>query len=44
MRQLGHTNLAVTTRYIQALSPDEVIDTVYERPAPTMPVSRLLGV
>lgn len=33
-RQLGHTNLAVTTTYVQGIAPAEVVNAYAARPAP----------
>lgn len=38
-RQLGHTDLGVTSVYLQGIDNDEVINTVRARPAPTLPAS-----
>lgn len=42
-RQLGHGDLAVTTRYTAALNPDDVIAVSKERAAPQMAVPDLMG-
>lgn len=36
-RQLGHTNLAVTTVYVQGFPQRQVIDAIRSRPMPTLP-------
>jgi integrase/recombinase XerD len=36
-RQLGHRNLGVTSIYLQAIDPDEIIDTVHARRPPMIP-------
>jgi integrase len=41
-RQLGHGDLAVTTRYTAALNPDDVIAVSKDRNAPQMPVPDLM--
>ena len=33
-RQLGHSNLGVTSIYLQGIDSSEIIDTVHSRPAP----------
>src|SRR3954466_12706514 len=38
-RQLGHRNLGVTSIYLQGIDPDEIIQTVHARRAPTIPAS-----
>jgi site-specific recombinase XerD len=38
-RQLGHTDLGVTSIYLQGIDNSEVIETVHARPAPTLPAS-----
>ncbi len=38
-RQLGHTNLGVTSIYLQGIDNSETIDTVHARPAPVLPAS-----
>ena len=41
-RQLGHTNLGITSIYLQGIDNAEIIDTVHERRAPMVPVSTAL--
>jgi hypothetical protein len=41
-RQLGHTNLAIMSVYLQGIDNAEIIDTVHARRAPTIPVSTSL--
>jgi integrase len=41
-RQLGHTNLGVTSIYLQGIDNAEIIDTVHARRAPMIPVHRSL--
>jgi site-specific recombinase XerD len=36
-RQLGHTNLAITSVYLRGIDNTEIIHTIRERPAPTIP-------
>jgi len=38
-RQLGHTNLGITSIYLQGIDNTEIIDTVHARRAPTVPVA-----
>jgi integrase/recombinase XerD len=38
-RQLGHTDLGVTSVYLRGIDNAEIIDTVHERRAPMMPAS-----
>jgi hypothetical protein len=37
-RQLGHTNLGITSIYLQGIDNTEIIDTVYARRAPIVRV------
>ena len=37
-RQLGHTNLGITSIYLQGIDNAEIIDTVHARRAPMVPV------
>jgi site-specific recombinase XerD len=37
-RQLGHTNLGITSIYLQGIDSTEIIDTVHARHAPMVPV------
>jgi integrase/recombinase XerD len=37
-RQLGHTNLGITSVYLQGIDNAEIIDTVHGRRAPMVPV------
>ena len=41
-RQLGHTNLGITSIYLQGIDNAEIIDTVHARRAPMIPVSTSL--
>jgi site-specific recombinase XerD len=38
-RQLGHTNLGITSIYLQGIDNAEIIDTVFHRAAPMIPAS-----
>ncbi len=38
-RQLGHTDLGVTSIYLQGIDNAEIIDAVHGRRAPMMPAS-----
>jgi site-specific recombinase XerD len=35
-RQLGHTDLGITSRYLQGIDPSEIIDAVHSRRQPTI--------
>ena len=41
-RQLGHTNLGITSIYLQGIDNTEIIDTVHARHAPMVPVDSSL--
>jgi integrase len=41
-RQLGHTNLGITSIYLQGIDSAEIIDTVHARRAPMVPVDASL--
>jgi site-specific recombinase XerD len=41
-RQLGHSNLGITSAYLQGIDNAEIIDTVHTRRAPMIPVSTSL--
>jgi site-specific recombinase XerD len=41
-RQLGHTNLGITSIYLQGIDSAEIIDTVHARRPPMVPVDRSL--
>ena len=43
-RQLGHTNLGVTSVYLQGIDNTEIIDTVHARRAPMIPVQSSLNI
>jgi hypothetical protein len=38
-RQLGHSNLGITSVYLQGIDNAEIIETVHARRAPMIPVS-----
>jgi hypothetical protein len=42
-RQLGHSNLGITSVYLQGIDNAEIIETVHARRAPMIPVSASLG-
>src|SRR4051812_33601086 len=41
-RQLGHTNLGITSIYLQGIDSTEIIDTVHARRPPMVPVDATL--
>jgi site-specific recombinase XerD len=41
-RQLGHSNLVITSVYLQGIDSGEIIETVHARRAPMLPVSASL--
>jgi integrase len=41
-RQLGHTNLGITSIYLQGIDSTEIIDTVHARRPPMIPVDATL--
>jgi integrase/recombinase XerD len=41
-RQLGHSNLGITSVYLQGIDNAEIIETVHTRRAPMIPVSTSL--
>jgi site-specific recombinase XerD len=43
-RQLGHTNLGITSIYLQGIDNTEIIDTVHARRAPMVPVHSSLRI
>ena len=43
-RQLGHTNLGVTSIYLQGIDNTEIIDRVHARRAPMVPVHSSLRI
>jgi hypothetical protein len=42
-RQLGHSNLGITSVYLQGIDNTEIIETVHARRAPMVPISASLG-
>ena len=42
-RQLGHTNLGITSVYLQGIDNAEIIEAVHARRAPMVPVHVTLG-
>ena len=42
-RQLGHADLAITSRYLRGIDNTEIIQAVHERPEPMIPASRPLA-
>jgi integrase/recombinase XerD len=42
-RQLGHADLAITSRYLRGIDSTEIIETVRQRPEPMIPASRQLA-
>jgi site-specific recombinase XerD len=42
-RQLGHADLAITSRYLRGIDNTEIIQAVHQRPEPMIPASRQLG-
>ena len=42
-RQLGHTNLGITSVYLQGIDNTEIIDSVHARRAPMVPVDSSLA-
>ncbi|MCA1678914.1 MAG: site-specific integrase, partial [Actinobacteria bacterium] len=42
-RQLGHSNLGITSIYLQGIDNAEIIDTVHARRAPMISLTRLYG-
>ena len=41
-RQLGHADLAITSRYLRGIDNTEIIQAVHKRPEPMIPASRQL--
>jgi site-specific recombinase XerD len=41
-RQLGHADLAITSRYLRAIDDTEIIEAVHQRPQPMIPAGRQL--
>jgi site-specific recombinase XerD len=42
-RQLGHADLAITSRYLRGIDNTEIIQAVHQRPEPMIPASRQLA-
>ena len=42
-RQLGHADLAITSRYLRGIDNTEIIQAVHDRPEPMIPASRRLA-
>jgi site-specific recombinase XerD len=42
-RQLGHSNLGITSVYLQGIDNAEIIETAHPRRAPMVPVQVTLG-
>jgi integrase len=42
-RQLGHADLAITSRYLRGIDNTEIIQAVHERPEPMIPASQRLA-
>jgi site-specific recombinase XerD len=42
-RQLGHADLAITSRYLRGIDSTEIIQAVHDRPEPMIPASRRLA-
>jgi site-specific recombinase XerD len=42
-RQLGHADLAITSRYLRGIDNTEIIQAVYQRPEPMIPASKQLA-
>ena len=41
-RQLGHADLAITSRYLRGIDDTEIIQAVHQRPEPMIPAGRQL--
>jgi site-specific recombinase XerD len=41
-RQLGHADLAITSRYLRGIDSTEIIEAVHQRPEPMIPANRQL--
>jgi integrase/recombinase XerD len=41
-RQLGHADLAITSRYLRGIDNTEIIQAAHQRPEPMIPASRHL--
>jgi site-specific recombinase XerD len=42
-RQVGHANLGITSVYLQGIDTEEIITTIYRRPAPTISATAALS-
>ncbi len=42
-RQLGHADLAITSRYLRGIDNPEIIQAIHDRPEPMIPASRRLA-
>jgi site-specific recombinase XerD len=42
-RQLGHADLAISSRYLRGIDNTEIIQAVHQRPEPMIPASRQLA-
>jgi integrase len=42
-RQLGHADLAITSRYLRGIDNTEIIQAVHDRPEPMIPAGRRLA-
>ncbi len=42
-RQLGHADLAITSRYLRGIDNNEIIQAVHDRPEPMIPAGRRLA-
>jgi hypothetical protein len=40
--ELGHVDLAITSRYLRAIDNNEIIQAVHQRPEPMIPAARRL--
>jgi integrase/recombinase XerD len=43
-RQLGHADLAITSRYLRGIDSTEIIQAVHQRPEPMIPAGRQLSI
>jgi len=41
-RQLGHADLAITSRYLRVIDNTEIIQAIHQRPEPMIPAGRQL--
>ena len=42
--QLGHADLAITSRYLRGIDSTEIIQAVHQRPEPMIPAGHQLGI